>query len=127
MEISRDALMRVVKATRVSLRLAKDIDKLLIDHVGSTWANFIAEQLADALYEFGGEVLENSQDFMKDSRTIALLTDPVLSDDEVTVGFMGMYRMNHPEQPKPCFINRDEMRRKANAGHGYMMPDGDWK
>ena len=120
MEISRDALMRVVSSTRAALRLAKAMNELLLDHAGTTWADEIAERLADSLYEFSGEKIENDQDFLNDSETMKLLMDPDLSDGEVTAAFVGMYRSNHPEQPKPNFINRDKMREQAKAGYGYM-------
>ena len=124
MEITRDALLRVVKAARAAIRLAEDMNKLLISQGSYSWADFIEGELADALCNFGGEKLEPNQDFIRDSQTMALLTDPELSDEEVTVAFIGMYRANHPEQPKPHFINRDEMQKQADSGCGYMPLKG---
>lgn len=123
MEITRDALLRIVKAARAATRLAEDMNKLLISQGRDTWADFIEGELADALCEFGGEVLEPHQDFIRDSHTMALLTDPDLSDEEVTAAFIGMHRAHHPEQPKPHFISRDEMQKQANAGYGYSAPE----
>lgn len=123
MEISRDALLRIVKAARAAIRLAEDVNKLLISQGRDTWADFIEGELAEALYNFGGEKLEPQQDFIRDSQTMSLLTDPELSDGEVTVAFVGMYRANHPEQPKPHFISLDEMQKRVNAGYGYSAPE----
>lgn len=123
MEISRDALLRIVKAARAAIRLAEDVNKLLIGQGRDTWADFIEGELTEALCSFGGEVLEPHQDFIRDSQTMALLTDPELSDGEVTAAFVGMYRANHPEQPKPHFINRDEMQKQVRAGYGYSAPE----
>ena len=121
MEISKDALMRVVKAARVSLRLAEDMSKLLVDKTAS-WADMVSWYLEDALCTMVGESVEQDGDFLKDSQTIKILNSQKMSDDEVTDALIDMYRQNCPEQPKPHFINRDEMRKQAEAGCGYIAP-----
>lgn len=127
MEISRDALMRVVIAARVSLRLAEDMKELLIDNGPPTWADEISWKLSEALGLMCGEVVNTEDDLGDDSETMKLLTSPQLSDGEVTNWFICLYRTKHPEQPKPRFIDQEEMRKQAEVGCGYMTPEGDWK
>ena len=124
MEISRDALMRVTKAARISQKLAKDVNEtFMFDRTGTTWMDIVAGELLDALGDIVGEELGQDQDVLDDSQVYKLLTDPDLDDEVVTAAFVGMYRSKHPEQPKPHFVNRDKMREQAKAGYGYMAPE----
>lgn len=122
MEISRDALMRVVKASRAAMRLAEDMNRLMVDKA-ATWADEISWQLSDALGMFCGEILNMEDDFLEDSRTVSLLKDDQLSDGEVTDALIKLYVENYP---KTCvrMVNREEMRKQAAAGYGYMAPEG---
>lgn len=124
MEISRDVMLLIVKAARASQGLSDCMKKIMLGCSGLTLADEIAGYLSEALYESCGEKIENDQDFLNDSQTMKFLTDPALSDGEVTAALVGMYRSNHPEQPKPHFIDREEMRKQAEAGCGYMAPEG---
>ena len=87
--------------------------------------DIVAGELLDALGAIVGEELGQDQDVFGDSQVYKLLTDPDLEDGEATAAFVDMYIMNHPEQPKPHFINRDEMQKQAKAGYGYMAPEVD--
>lgn len=120
--MSRDALMRVVKACRMSVRLADDTKKLLFDKTNWTIADEIGGFLCDALFEYSGEQLVAGQDFTRDSQTYKLLTAN-LSDDEVTDRLMAMARENEVKQPKPNFISRDEFATMVNRGYGYISED----
>lgn len=125
MEISRDSILRVIKATRMSLSMADDMRKLMVNPKGRTFADVIAGFLSDAVFTFCGEKLRIGQDFF-DSRTMKILTDKRAGDDEALREIMRIYRDNHPEQPKPHFTDREEMKKQAAQGCGYMAPEGDW-
>lgn len=119
--MNKDALLRVIKATRMSLRLAEDTRKLLINEKAQTVPDCIAGFLTDALFYFCGERLTSKQDFNRDSQTMKLLTSD-LSDGEVTDKFLAMV-----QQPKPTLISKEEFRELYEKNGGYMTPEGDWQ
>lgn len=133
MKISRDALMRVVKAARASIRLAETMNKLTVDGKSWTWADEIASQLADALFITSGEKLESGQDFFKDSTTMMVLTGD-MSDEGVTNWFIMMDRIRkrldgkvEVQMPKPNIMRVEKMTELYQQNGGYCSPEGDWK
>ena len=127
MEISRDALLRVVQAARKSREVKETVNKLLVNPGGMTKADQVSCLLYDALYEFTGEKLTIKNDFMNDSLTMRALTNKMATDEEVTQMLLAEYWRNHPRQPKTHIIDREEMKKQAEAGCGYVAPEGDWK
>ena len=125
MEISRDALMRVVSATRMSISMAEDMRKLQADPTNRSMADVITGLLTDSLLTFVGEKLDSGQDLWRDSKTIKILTCDLARDEEATQMLLAEYRYNHPQQPKPHFPDREEMKKQAAAGFGYMAPEVD--
>lgn len=133
MEISRDALLRVVKAARAAIRLAETMNKLMVDGKAWTWADEIAGQLADALFEISGEKLESGQDFFKDSATMMVLTGD-MSDEGVTDWFIMKDRIRNRldgkvevQMPKPNICTTAEIFKMFNENGGYQSPEGEWK
>ena len=54
MEISREALLLVIKATRTAMRMAEDMQRMVLGK-GETTADQIAGYLEDALLIISGE------------------------------------------------------------------------
>lgn len=133
MDIQKDALLRVVKATRAAIRLAENTNKLMVDGKAWTWADEIAGQLADALFIISGEKLESGQDFFKDSATMMVLTGD-MSDEGVTNWFIMMDRIRkrldgkvEVQMPKPNVMNPEKMKELYQQNGGYQSPEGEWK
>ena len=123
MEISRDALMRVVKATRMANRLAKDTQAMLMVKCTETVADIIADLLADCLFEFIDEDFGPEKDFCNESVTMKLI-ESELSDSEVTD-----YILHRAELPKPVIRDLDETRMMFEKNGGYQYaetPEGEW-
>ena len=133
MDIQKDALLRVVKATRASIRLAKTMQNLLVDTNSWTWADEISGQLCDALFELSGEKLESGQDFLKDSMTMKILkgdmddesvTEWILLKDRIRQRLDGNF--NYVPQPKPNIFSAEEMNELFRKNGGYSTPEGSW-
>lgn len=107
--------------------MVADIRKMLIDTGSRTVPDVISGFLCDALYNFCGEQLSYDQDFIRDSKVYKTLISKEYSDQEVTDILIGLQHDNRPEQPKPNYIDRSEMKKQAEAGCGYISPEGDWK
>lgn len=132
MDIQKGALLRVVKATRASIRLAENMNKLMVDKSWS-WADEIAGQLTDALFEISGEKLESGQDFYKDSATMMVLTGD-MSDEGVTDWFIMKDKIRNRldgkaevQMPKPNTMSPEKMKELYQQNGGYCSPEGDWK
>lgn len=125
MEITRDALLRVVKAARVSMKVAETLNQLSLEKKSWTWADEIVGNLADALFMIAGETLTPQQDFFDDSNTVRLLKSD-MSDEAVTDWFFMMDRLNkrtagaeEVEQPKPHIFNAEEVERMSKQTGSY--------
>lgn len=125
MEISRDALVRVIMAARTANNMADTIRKLA-GHPDPNEADMIAGALADALNMLNGEKQRVEDDFTE-SRTYQWLFRSAMSDAEVADEFIRMALRNKTEQPKPHLISRVEFRNMVKKFGGYSTPEGDWK
>lgn len=129
MVITRDALLRVIKAARMSIALADDMRKLLVNEHGCTVADEISGFLNDALFYFCGERLTSDQDFKHDSATMQLLTSS-LSDEDVLDEFIQIYETTW--MPAPQLMEKEEFRKLFKVNGGYMRmpvstPEGERK
>ena len=115
--MTRDVILRIVKATRMAIWLAEDMQKLLVERNRQTWADEIAGQLADALFLISGEKLEPKQDFIKDSKTMRLLKS-IRSDSVVADEFLQM-----ANQPAPNTIETEAFNALYERNGGYRHPD----
>lgn len=122
MNVSKDALLKIVKATRATIRVAETLNKLLVDKKAWTWADDIYGNLADALFIMSGETLDTDQ-FFSESRTIQLLKSD-MSDEAVTDWFLMMDRMNNRiaeiRQPEPHISNKEELERLSTQAGSYQ-------
>ena len=128
MEISRDALVRVIRAARVAKELADDIRKLNGDTTRDNRADRIAGDLADALQMMNGESMGVADDFLE-SQTYGWLFKCSVPEDRIAGEFIRMAEENKPKLPKPHLVNRvqfNEMIRKF-GGYSAQTPEGEWK
>lgn len=127
MEISRDVLFRLVKVTRKSLKLADDVNNLLIIRTHTTVADNISGQLLDVLFYLSGEKLGYKQNFLTDASVCKLLKSN-MTDDDVTDEIISLAEKNRPDQT-PEIFSREEMKEQFSVNGGYMFttPEGDWK
>lgn len=131
MEIKRDALLQVVKATRAALRMAEGMRSVLADPRNETCADRIAWHLTEALFLMSDETLTAGQDFGKDSNTMRILKSDM--DDGACVDWFIMMdkirkHVSEPEkkpeevrQPAPQIRNPAEVEklRRENGGYGF--------
>lgn len=132
MEINRDALTQVVKATRMSMRMAETMQKLLPEKNCVTVADEIVGMLQDALFYLCGD--ENKGSF-EDTKTVKLLKGE-LSDNAVADTLMMFSKVNariagtknaETVQPKPNTIEPQDWMKIWEENGGYMTPEGEWK
>ena len=132
MEIKTGALLRVVKATRMSVRMAKDLQALMVDKT-RTWADEVSGLLADALFEISGEELTPEKSFNESVAMMMLKSD--MSDASVADGIMLKNRIQNMhlkqdevQQPKPQTISKEEFQRMYVQSGGYQYtPEGEFK
>lgn len=129
MEIQKDALLRVVKSARLSLKLAEDLNKSIVLYGKTqTVPDAIAGYLCDTLYDLCGEQLGPGMDFLRDSVTMKLLTGSK-SDGEVADAFLRIAEEHRVKQPAPHTQSREEFRAMCRKCGGYMYEtaEGEWE
>ena len=129
MEINRDALLRVVKAARMSMKMADNMRPLLVNTKGQTWADEISGQLIDSLFILSGETLKPGQGFYESNTMLMLNSDN--SDGTVADWFIMMdkirKRISEPEQevqqPAPQVMSPKEVEKlhQENGGYQYRV------
>lgn len=129
MNISRDALLKIVRATRAAQKLADNIRHLTGNSPVDNMADSIDGQLADALNMMNGEKLGVADDF-RDSRTYTCLYRSAMTDEEVADEFIRMAKENEPKMPKPNLISRVQFLDMVRRFGGYpdlnSTPEGEW-
>ena len=135
MEISKDALMRVIKATRLSMKLAEDTQKLFAEKGITSVADIIAGDLADSIFIISNEHLAQVGDF-SDSQTMKILKSDL---DEETAAELFEIRSRvydsvfkgkeEPEQPKPHTFEKTDFTKlyEQFGGYTHCTPEGEWK
>jgi hypothetical protein len=126
MEISRDALLRVIYAARMSNAMAEIVRTLANGYKQENKLDQIAGALADALCMINGEQLNPEEDF-GNSRTYTWLFNSRTTDSEVADEFIRMAENNRPVQPKPNTISKEQFDELFHKNGGYMSPEGEWK
>ena len=130
MEMKRDALVRVVKAARLSIKMAEAMDAFMIDKNVWTLADEISAHLKDALFTILGEVEVNN---FNDTMTMRLLTSD-MSDEAVADYIIMMHNIrkhigsDEVQQPKPQIMSKEEFRKMKDQNGGYCYtPEGEWE
>lgn len=119
MENIRDALLRLVRAGMAAKRMQ---EAFLNGGLNDNPLFQIYGDIADAIYCLIGE----HTDTFEESTTHLALTVPALDDEHRVRVLMAEYKRNHPDQPAPHFIRRDEMKDSVRKNGGYISPEGDW-
>jgi hypothetical protein len=119
MEHIRDALLRLVKAGVAIKKLQETYLQCGLDD--DPLFNAYGE-IADAICILTGE----HKNTFEETTTHLALTVPGFDAEHRVRVLMAEYKRNHPEQPAPHFINRDEMRKSVKRNGGYISPEGDW-
>lgn len=128
MEISKDALLRIVKATRASIRLAGETRKLYGVNGSWTVLDEIAALMCDALQMISGEVLTEKEDFIRDSVVMKLLNGKLASDEEVAELLADMAEVRIPA-PVVTSLEETEKMYRENGGYKNPLtetPEGEW-
>ena len=125
MEISRDALSRVIKAARMAHDMAETIREMTCGTCRNK-ADDISGILEDALFDMNGEKLGVKDDF-SESKTYQWLFGCSVPEDRIAGEFIRMAEENKPKQPKPNLINRDQFNAMLKRAGGYSTPEGEWK
>ena len=122
MEISRDALLRVIRAARDAKRLADILQNIMSMGCHDTIADRVYGDLADALQMMNRETLDKGTDF-GDSRTYTWLFRSSMSDEEVAAEFMRMAG----EPKKPALMSLEEFDALVQKlGSNAETPEGEW-
>lgn len=120
----RDALLRMVKATRFLKKMSKAYAVIGWDENPH---HEMYGDMMDAIYYLIGE---HVNEFDK-SVTWLAINAPYLTDERRTELLMSEYLKNNPnahiEQPRPSFISPKELRKMMEDSGGYMAPEGDWQ
>lgn len=132
--MNRDAVLRVVRASRRAMRLSKILEGLYVGK-GDNLADEIFGDLSGALFNFIHEKLTPEQRFDTDSTTMRILTGD-LNDEAAADAFIMFARIHEKlhaepkeaEQPKPQTMTKEELETffNQNRDHGYQ-PGGERK
>ena len=116
----QDALLRLIRAGLEAKQLQEGyLNSDLNDNVPfSIYGNII-----DAIYYLVGEKTST----LEESVTYTAMTVKGLSESVRLKLLTACYNVNHPAQPEPTLIEREEMRKRVRENGGYMSPEGDWK
>ena len=124
MEITKDALVHVIKAERLAEKLS-DFIQCMLSGDGRPWnmADEIASHLSDMIREMSGE--DRDTDF--EESAVQILLRSSLDAEHVAEEIMNIAEDDEPKQPKPNLITRDQFNAMVRKYGGYSTPEGEWK
>ena len=111
--MNEEMVLAIVKATRLTLRMAEDMQNLMASKTKDTVADQVAGYLGDVLFDLLGEDPETCENF-EETETMKLLKSE-MPDEDVAKEFM-------VKQPKPN-LDRPDMRTSFAANGGYLYMD----
>ena len=117
MEISRDAILRIVRSARMAMKISDGMKALCgVDDINA--ADEVVNELAEVIYEIvDGKLLKFNQDFMS-TDVLQLLFNMNKAVDETVDDMMKLYDQNHPAMPKPNLVSRDKLNEMlGNCGY----------
>ena len=118
MNFERDAILRIVTATRLSMNLANMLSPIAMD--SETTADRIWGLLGDALFSATGDTNEHN-DFFR-TQTYKFLASDDMTDEEVADEFIRMaWWRNAVRQPGPILMT------DAERNVLYGTPEGEWR
>ena len=135
MEISKDAILRVVHAERLAKEVADGLRMLMSDQSSETKADVLVDNLRDAIFLMAEGNYEHCDDIL--SSDAMKILEANMSDLAVTEWMIEndriRKRVSAPEevqQPKPQTMDPETVERcyKANGGYRYdPTPEGEWQ
>lgn len=134
MEITRDALLRVIKAARTAMKMAEVVQKFAVCSGRWTLADEISGNLTDALFLMNREELTAKQDFERDSVIMEILRGD-MSDGAIADYLIIKNRiydkygkdLETVSQPAPNLISKEELEKLHMQCGGYSpkTPEGE--
>ena len=121
MNFERDAILRVVMATRLSMNLANMLSPIAMD--SETIADRIFGLLGDTLFYATRDTNEHN-DFYR-TQTYKLLTSDDITDEQATDAFIEMAGRNTVRQPEPILMTPEE-RQVLYGNERKETPEGGW-
>lgn len=125
MEIKKDALMRMIKATRMALEISENIQKLC-GNESINAADYLSNELIEALYDIVDGRRMNVNDQFTDKEAVKLVMDTELSESDATDALLKLYDQNHPAMPKPNLVNRDKLNEMLDNCGYRPTAEGEW-
>ncbi len=117
MEIGKDAIMRMVRATRMAVEMSENIQKLCGNDNVNT-ADYLSNELIEALYDIVDGRRMNVNDQFMDKEAVKLVMDTELSESDAADGLLKLYEQIHPAMPKPNLVSRDKLNEMlGNCGY----------
>lgn len=133
MEITRDAILRVVKAARMSKNVAESLQQIMVDKKSRSWADEVFGQLSDALFIMIDDRVKAGENF-DDSMTMKILnsdmSDGAVADTVITLNRLRNRIQGNEEvhQPKPQIISKEAGQRMYVQSCGYQYtPEGEFR
>lgn len=125
MEVGKDAILRVVKAARIAMKISAGV-RMMSGADDTNQADVVFGLLADALYDvIDGKEMKVGEDF-GDSEVVRLMENTELSESETTDDLLKLYEQNHPAMPKPNLVSRDKLNEMlGNCGY-RPTAEGEW-
>ena len=118
MEISIEALAKIVSATRQAMFVDETLRMLGTARHGESVPEKVAGDLMDVLFELSGEVLDPGQDFINDSKTAKLVLNHTIPTEQVALALKKMNKQSI-RIPPPKFYSRQEIENFLETGGGY--------
>lgn len=123
MEITKDALLRIVKAARLSMSVAENMQRFLTGK-GRTWADEVEGELEDALFLLCKDHIPEGKDFSA-SQTMLLLNSDM--SDSAVADWIVMMDKIRTKMPSPNLMSKEETKElyRKNGGYAYT-PEGEF-
>lgn len=115
-----DVLLQIVKATRLSAKLADALQGVMPSSPKRTIADDIYGFLADALYAISGENAHDSDNFGMTIVSKLIMSD--MSDGDVAKQIM---KSSAVQIPAPNLVTREETRKLYEQNGGYLHDESE--
>ena len=134
MEISKDAILRVVHAERLAKEVADGLRMLMSDQSSETKADVLVDNLRDAIFLMAEGNYEHCDDIL--SSDAMKILEGNMSDEPVADWLIAMdnlhKRMENSEevqQPKPHTLKAEDVEKlyQKSGGYHYNTPEGEWR
>ena len=134
MEISKDAILRVVHAERLAKEVADGLRMLTSDQSSETKADVLVDNLRDAIflmaegnYEHCDDILSSdAMKILEGNMSDLAVTEWMIENDRIRK------RVSEPEevqQPRPHTLKAEDVEKlyQKSGGYHYNTPEGEWR